>query len=202
MRISIGASTATWVCLFSVNAILFTGCRTAVQTHPPRTGIEQLLLSTAVDNALKDMELPEVEGESVYVDDSMLEAYDIGYVLGSVRAFLSENGAILQSERETADMIVEVRSGALGTDLSHSLVGIPSIPIFIPGAGGTEFPELTLYSANKQDSVSKLALLGYYADGSGAFSTEALVGQSHFNQYRFLLLFQINFTDIPERSRY
>ena len=68
--------------------------------------------------------------------------------------------------------------------------------------GQSEFPELVLYASNKQASVSKIGLLGYYVDGTNAFSTEPLVGTSYFNQYRFLLLLQINFTDIPERRRF
>ncbi|MCC5840417.1 MAG: hypothetical protein JJT96_09840 [Opitutales bacterium] len=182
--------------------ILQSGCTASSQTQPPRTAIEQLLLSTAVDNALKGVQLPEVAGERVYVDSSMLEAYDRGYVVGSIRALLSENGALLQGSRDNATMIVEARSGGLGIDVSDSLLGIPSIPIIIPGAGTSEFPELVLYASNKQASVSKIGLLGYYVDGTNAFSTEPLVGTSYFNQYRFLLLLQINFTDIPERRRF
>lgn len=202
MRTRFCASIAVWVCLLSSSAILFSGCSTALQTYPPRTSTEQLLLSTAVDESLEGVELPEVEGETVYVDSGMLGSYDVGYVLGSVRALLSENGALLQPEREMADMIVEVRSGALGMDVSDALVGIPPIPLFIPGSGGAELPEVTLYSSNKQDSVSKIALLGYYADGQGAFSTDALVGKAYFHRYKFLLLLRVNFTDIPERRRY
>jgi len=155
-----------------------------------------------VDNSLRGVRIPQVEGERVFVDDSLLEAYDRGYVVGSVRALLNENGALLQSDRDKADMIVEARSGALGMDVADSLVGIPAIPIIIPGAGTSEFPEVVLFSSNKQSSVSKIALLGYYADGANAFSTESLSGTAYFNRYKFLLLLKLNFTDIPERERY
>lgn len=188
--------------LGSIAALFNMGCTASVHTQPPRTAIEQLLLSTAVDNALKGVKLPEVAGERVFVDDSYLEAYDRGYVIASIRALLSENGALLQNNRDDADMIVEARSGGLGTDVSESLVGIPSIPIIIPGAGTSEFPELVLYASHKQATVSKIGLLGYYKDGTNAFSTEPLVGTSRFDQYRFLLLLQLNFTDIPERRRF
>ena len=189
-------------CLAAAGIIFLCGCTSSSHTHPPRTAIEQLLLSTAVDNSLRGVDIPQVEGERIYVDAELLEAYDRGYVIGSVRALLSENGALLQATPESADMIVEVRSGALGMDVADSLVGIPAIPIIIPGAGTTEFPELVLYSSNKQNSVSKIALLGYRTDGENVFSTEPLVGLSHFNSYKFLLLLQINFTNIPERENF
>jgi hypothetical protein len=186
----------------SVGLVLASGCTSTTQSQPPRTAIEQLLLSTAVDNALKGVRIPEVSGERVYVDTSFLESYDQGYVIGSIRALLSENGALLESNRDEAEMIIEARSGGLGTDVSDSLVGVPTIPIIIPGAGTSEFPEVVLYSSNKQATVSKIGLLGYHKDGTNAFSTEPLVGMSHFNQYKFLLVLQLNFTDIPERQRF
>ncbi len=183
-------------------ALFATGCTSSSQTQRPRTGIEQLLLSTAVDHALEGVEIPQVNGKKVFVEGSMLEAYDRPYVLGSIRALLSENGALLQTGRDDAEIIVEPRSGALGTDVADALLGIPSIPIIIPGAGTSEFPEVVLYSSNKQNTVSKLALLGYYQDGANAFSTESLSGTAYFNRYKFLLLLTVNFTDIPERARY
>ncbi len=157
-----------------------------------------MLLSTAVDNALKGVELPEVEGETVFLDTGTLEAYDLGYVTGSIRALLSENGALLQSDRESAEMVVEARSGGLGIDVSGTLVGIPAIPL--PKADGKGIPEVALYASNRQDSLSKLALVGYYHDGSNAFSTEPLVGKAHVHQYKLLFLIRLNFTDIPEHG--
>lgn len=186
--------------VFSAVLILLSGCTSSSQSHPSRTAIEQLLLSTAVDNALKGVQLPEVSGQRVFVDASLLESYDRAYVVGSIRALLNENGALLQASADDADMIVEARSGGLGIDVSNSLFGIPTIPIIIPGAGTSEFPEVVLYSSNKQATVSKIGLLGYYKDGTNAFSTQPLVGTSKFDQYKFLLVLQINFTDIPERK--
>ena len=181
-------------------AFLLLGCTASKISVPERTGIEQLLLSTAADNALKGISIPQVTGERVFLVETYVDSYDRAYVIGSIRALLSENGALLQETRETADIIVEARVGALGVDSSNSLLGIPSLPIPIPAVGTVETPQLALYAAKKEDSVSKIALLGYRNDGSNVFSTEPLSGQSHFHQYEILLLVKINFTDIPERE--
>lgn len=181
---------------------ILAGCTSTSISEAPRTGIEQLLFSTATDEALAAVELPEVANQTVYVEDRYLDTYDQPYVLGAIRALLSEKGALLRDDREAADIIVEARSGALGADRAESLLGIPSIPLIIPGAGTFRTPELSLYSSKKSDAVSKLALLAYRRDGAHLFSTESMVGKSHFHQYKLLLLINLNFTNIPERDDY
>jgi hypothetical protein len=176
------------------------GCTTSDISVPARSGIEQLLLSTAADNALKGVKIPQIAGEKVYLVTTYIESYDKPYVIGSIRALLSENGALIQQTVDDADIIVEARVGALGMDASESLVGMPSLPIPIPSVGSVQTPELALYGTKKKDSVSKIALLGYYKDGSNLFSTEPLAGTAYFHQYKFLLMVNVNFTDIPERE--
>lgn len=189
--------------LVAAAAMLITGCSSSKISVPERTGIEQLLLSEATDRALTGISIPQVAGERVYLVEDYVESYDSAYVLGSVRALLSENGGLLQPSRGTADIIVEARVGALGVDSSESLLGLPSLPLPIPAVGTVETPEVALYAAKKKDSVGKIALLGYRADdGSNVFSTEPLSGKAHFHQYEFLLFLKINFTNIPERDGY
>jgi len=183
--------------------IFFAGCKSPSITEPKRSAIEQLLLSTAVDNALKAQEIPEVRGKKVFVSEAYLESYDSRYVAGTVRALLSENGAHLVSEAGAAEIIVESRSGALGIDSSNTLVGLPSIPIIIPTAGTIALPNFALYGAEKADSVAKVALLAYQANnGAPVFSSESYTGDAHFHHYTFLFLLKLNFTNIPERENF
>jgi hypothetical protein len=182
--------------------LLLSACTTPRFSEPPRSAIEQLLLSTAVDEALDEVKLPEVKGKRVFLSEEYLEAYDGQYIIGTIRAILSENGAYLVDIRDDAELIVEARSGALGIDSSASIFGLPGFPIYIPGAGTLELPELALYKSDKAHSVAKIALLAYRTDGKPVFSSEAFVGKSHFKHYKFLLVLNLNFTDIPERADY
>lgn len=191
-----------FVLLLLAMMVGFTGCTSAEVTTPDRSAFEQLLLSTAIDNALMDVVLAEVQGRKVYVDGRYLESYDEGYLLGSIRALLSRNGALLQNSRFEADVVVEARSGALGVDQSESLVGIPSLPIILPLVGGFETPDIALYASEKEDAVAKIALLAYERDGAHLFSRDNLIGKSHLHQYKILLLLNINFTDVPAREGY
>ena len=179
------------------------GCTSSNITEPKRSGIEQLLLSTAVDEALAEVELPDVQGEDVFIDTAYFESYDHPYVLGAIRALLNQNGARLKTKREDATLIVEPRSGALGTDSATSLLGIPEVPLLVPTTGGgATTPEISLYASHTFDTVSKLALLAYRPDGENVFDTGPLVGKSHFHKYTILLLLDLNFTNIPEREDY
>lgn len=188
-------------CLPAALALL-AGCTSPQFTEPSRSGIEQLLLSTATDNSLRGIDLPQVRDQKVYIDETYLESYDNAYVAGAIRALLSENGALLTANRDAADIIVEPRSGALGIDGSESFLGIPAIPVPVPLSGTTSTPRVEFYGATKKNSISRLALLAYRQDGSNVFSTEPLVGKSHFHNYRVLMLVDVNFTDIAEREDY
>ena len=181
---------------------VFAGCTATDVSNQPRTAMEQLLFSTATDNALEAVDIPEVRDETVFVDGRYLDAYDEQYMLGSIRSLLSRNGALLQYNREDADIIVEPRSGALGIDESESLLGLPSVPIVLPAVGTFETPDLSLYKSTKEDSVAKIGLLAYRQDGSHLFSRDDLVGKSHLHQYKVLLLINVNFTNIPARKDY
>lgn len=183
-------------------SVLFTGCTSTIVTTTERTAIEQLLLSESTDRALAEVTIPELHGEKVFLVQDYVDSYDAAYVIASIRALMVENGALIQESRDTADLIVEIRVGALGIDSSESLLGIPSLPIPIPGVGTLETPEGALYSSTKKDAVAKIALLGYHKDGSYAFSRESLSDEAYFHQYKFFLLLHINFTNIPEREGY
>lgn len=182
--------------------LLLVGCTASDISTPERSALEQLLLSTAVDNALMGVSLPQVQGKAVYVSETYIESYDQLYVTGSIRALLSENGALLVDYFEEAEMIIEPRVGALGMDKADALLGIPSLQIPVPAVGTVETPEAALYSSHKRDAVAKIALLAYDRDGANVFSTEPIADKAHFHQYRILLLLNLNTTNIPERENY
>jgi len=185
--------------LFGAMALL-TACQSARSTHPKRTATEQLLLSAATDRALRDVNLPDLADQTVYLDTTYLETFDQPYVIGSLRDLLFRNGALLQEKPEQADIIVEARSAALSTDSMESLAGIPAMPLPIPAAVTIETPELPLFKMNSQTSVAKLALTAYNRESKKhLFSADALLGQAHLDHYT-LLGITTKKTNIPEKE--
>lgn len=178
---------------------LCAGCHSVKITEPKRTVTEQLLLSSAADRAVAELELSPLRGKTVYVEERYFKSYDKRYALGSIRQHLSESGARLTTDEDKADVIVEVRSAGLGLDSRESLLGIPSFGLPIPFAGAVQTPELALYKSQKADSTAKFALFAYdRGSGEHVHSSGARSGKAHFYHYKFLGFFNWRKTDIPE----
>jgi len=131
------------------------GCSTRTISTTPRTAIEQMLLSTAVDTALEKFELPQVSGRNVYVDLTNLTGDDAQYMKVAVRARFAEIGATLTDTPDQAEFIAEIASGCLGTEYKSFIIGIPSIPI--PGSPAP-MPELSLFRKVEQTGIMKFLI--------------------------------------------
>ncbi len=139
-------------------AVLFAGCTSTRTTDTARTGLEQLLISNAIDQALDKVALPTVAGRKVFVDDKYLEAVDKGYILGSLRQKLMANGAHVVDAKEGSDMTLEIFSGGVGTDNAESYVGVPGLTV--PGLP-VELPEVRIYEKKSQFGTAKLGMVAY-----------------------------------------
>ncbi len=183
----------------SLLGVLAAGCHSLNVTVPKRSAAEQLLLSTAVDQAFTNVLLAPLNQKRVYLQERYFESYDKQYALGKIREVLSRHGALLVEDPNEADLIVEARSGGLGIDKRETLLGIPKIPVPVPLAGTLTIPEIALYKSQKADAVSKIALFAY-DQKSRAFvhATGSLAGGSRFHYYKFLWLISWRSTDIPE----
>ncbi|KKK88137.1 hypothetical protein LCGC14_2746190, partial [marine sediment metagenome] len=112
-----------------IGAMWCAGCSSRLVTNTPRSALEQLLLSEAVDRALAKLQLPEISGKKVHADFTNLKAYDQEYIKVATRARLAQLGGILVDKADQADLVAEVSSGALGLEYKNSGVGIPALPV-------------------------------------------------------------------------
>jgi hypothetical protein len=139
------------------------GCGTTRMTDTQRTATEQLLVSSAVDQAVAGLDLHCLAGKSVFLDTQYLDGVvDRGYLVSSLRQQLLDAGCLLQEERARATYVVEARSGGIGTDRHSLLVGIPQtqVPAFMPGQP-TQIPEIPFAKKTDQNGVAKIALFAY-----------------------------------------
>ena len=146
-----------------VSTICLSGCTTTRTTDTARTGLEQLLISTAVDQTLAKTTLPPVTGRKVFVEDKYLDAVDKGYIIGSLHQKLLKNGAQLVDAKDASEVTIEVFSGGVGTDNVESFVGSPGLTV--PGLP-VELPEIRLYEKKSQFGTAKLGVVAY-ATASG-----------------------------------
>lgn len=139
--------------------ICFTsGCTTTRTSDTARTGMEQLLISNAVDQTLDKTALPQVQGKKVYLDAQYLDSVDKGYIVGSLRQRLLSSGASLVDAKEGSDITVEVVSGGVGTDNVETYLGVPGLAI--PGLP-IEVPEVRMYEKSSQFGTAKLGVVAY-----------------------------------------
>ncbi len=135
------------------------GCTSSSTSNTARTAKEQLLLSNAVDQSLDKVDFTPLYGHKVFLDEKYLECVDKGYVVGSLRHRILRSGGMLAAAADDADVVMEVRSGGVGTDTSDAYLGTPEI--VLPGM--LTLPEVRLAERRAQSAYSKLAIVTYDA---------------------------------------
>ena len=146
-------------------ALIFCGCGTTRWSDTSRTGTEQLLISNAVDQAVGKIDFTPMNGRKVFVESGAIsDSTDSKYISTTVRQHLAASGGILCDDKEDADYILEIRTGAVGTDRNDVLVGIPAttIPV-LPGSTypGSQIPEIPFIKRTNQRAVVKVAVFAY-----------------------------------------
>lgn len=153
--------------------LLATGCATTSSSNTSRTASEQLLISSAIDRAFSNVEFGDFAGHKVYIDGTYLNSVDKEYLLGTLRHRILEGGGAIVASADASDLVLEPRSGGVGTDKQESFIGIPAIGI--PGLP-IELPEVKLVSKATQMGTAKIGLVCYdpktgESVGSGGAST-------------------------------
>jgi hypothetical protein len=180
-------------------ALALAGCSTTRLTEPPQTATEELLVSTAVDHAVAELKPAVPPGRAVFLDPQYFTdaALYQKYAVGAVRDQLLRQGAHLVDDRKSADIIVEMRSGAQSIDHHTFLVGIPGFPIPIPFAGALNFPQIALYERDRQTGIAKLAISSYGAkDGALVSSSGPAFAASDKTDFTLLLLISCSDIDV------
>src|SRR5262249_30453495 len=118
--------TACWLAGWSL--LLLPGCATTKSSDTPRTGIEQMLISNATDQAPDKVNFVPIRHAKVFVETKYLDCVDKNYIIVAVHQRLLRNGSTLVEKPEDAQVILELASGAVGTDRQEFFVGIPEIP--------------------------------------------------------------------------
>ncbi len=155
-------------------AILFAaGCGTTKFSDTTRTATEQLLISSAMEDAVDEFNFYPLSGRKVFMKTDGVAATDKEYLLSILRQQLAANGVLLQGKQENADYILEVATGTVGTDRYELIYGTKetTVPGFMAG-GGTAIPEIALIKRTDQQAKVKLTMWAYN------IKTGAIVWQS------------------------
>ena len=125
------------------------------QSDTSRTGLEQLLISNAVDRSLDKVDFRPIAGAKVHLKTELLDCVDKNYIILSTKSRLLATQCTLADKPEDADVVVELASGGVGTDRTETIVGTPEIPLGIMGS----IPKVNFYERNKAMGTAKLSVL-------------------------------------------
>lgn len=141
-----------------------TGCGTTRWSDTQRTATEQLLVSDAVDRSISEIDFASISGHDVYLDARFINAQvDVNYITSTLRQHMLASGCVIKDKPEDAQWVVEVRTGAVGTNRADLLFGLPAtnLPTAAAGLPATSIPEIPLVKRTAQQGVCKLALYCY-----------------------------------------
>ena len=135
------------------------GCATTKESDTARTGLEQLLISSAVDRSLDKIDITPIRYAKVYIDQSYLDCVDKNYVLISLHQRLMSQGCIIVPKPEEAEVVMEIGSGGVGTDRNETFIGIPEIPL--PPPSPIAIPRVAFFTRSKAMGTAKLRVVCY-----------------------------------------
>jgi hypothetical protein len=163
------------------------GCSSLRITQPPETADEQFLLSQAATEAVTNLSVANLRDRLVYVslrfvNPNMPEAK---YLEADLRAHLLKGGVRLTNNRLRADIVMEVRCGALGINQESLLIGIPAIAFGAYNSGSSfnlpvVLPQISLLQNTKQQGYASVAYVAYWKKtGEIIASSGPFVGRTY-----------------------
>ena len=170
------------------------GCAAIRVTDPPRTATEQFLLSGAASQAIDQLSAEALRDRKLFLDTTYLGGggQEHQFLIAELRAKLLLGGVRLQTKREEAEVIMELRSGGLGIDRVDYLLGIPAIYFSQYTSGGSSgglpitTPELAIVKSTKQRGFASVAYVAYWNDtGEVLASSGPFVGRTFRDDWWF-----------------
>src|SRR5262245_60891339 len=159
------------------------GCTTIKRSDTARTGLEQLLISSAVDRALNRIDWSPIRGAPVFVETKYLDCVDKNYIIFSVHQRLLANGCTLVDKAEDSAVTVELGSGAVGTDRQESYLGIPEISM---PSSQVAIPKLAIFTREKAHGTAKIAVLAYDTKSKHPVISSGTLARSDHNDWSLL----------------
>jgi hypothetical protein len=165
--------------------LLCTACAsTRYVTHTKKSGVEQLLVSRALDRALEETTL-DVKRAKIFIEVASLLPEQDPYIKKALEHWLLKNGALLIEDKKKADYIVSVLAKSVGTDGSEFSFGLPSMPVPLMNINT---PQISIISGLKQKGYVEMEVFLYLPEVGLKEKTGPLIGKSYFNKYTVIFI--------------
>ena len=180
-------------------------------SRTPRTAVEQLLLTQAIERAFHNLHMVLPPSASLELQDTSLDsdrtlvringpelasakhpALETTYIRDAVSAVLGRQGYRIPVQN--ANYLVRVMVESLGTMQGLTLIGLPPIQsTVIPFS----LPELALYKFQKQSGYARVHV-DMFDNRTGEFvgSSATIIGRTYYDQYTVLFYLTWAATDL------
>lgn len=179
-----------------LSSLVLASCAAERATSPARTATEELLISSAADRAAEKLAEQIPAGVKVLLGTTSVASVDERYATAAIRDRFMRRGVILVDDKHSADMVIEVRTGALSTDERSVSLGTPQIQLpAVPGVASTGIPvpSLSVFKRNLTKATAKFEAIGYDPKtGQLVVATEPQYG--HSQKVDWTLLFLLSWT--------
>lgn len=184
----------------AVGLVLASGCSMPTKRPvKPRTPIEQLLISEAIQGAMKDLALDmERRGAKVYLDTTGLTD-EQEFLAQVLRGWLGQQGFQTFKSVDAADYRVLLVVQSLGTQQAIRFFGMPAArSAWLPIA----LPELALYKKNREEGYARFYFDIFDAKTNKYLrSTREYEGLAVHTKYTYLLAFDHEVSDLEDEVR-
>jgi hypothetical protein len=154
-------------------------------TYTKKSGIEQLLVTKAVDEAIQKMTV-DIKGSRVFVDVACLMKDEQSYIKKAFEHWFLDAGVFIAEYPWNADYIVSVLVRVAGTDGDQIALGIPSVPV--PLTISITTPALTVYSTMIQEGRVEMEVMIYSSKEGLKEKIPSLNGKSYYKKYVILFI--------------
>lgn len=174
--------------------LLHAGCSTPSTTNTSRGIVEQLLLSSAVERCMYQIDFSMYRDTKVFADYSNLAPQvDKNYVQGCFELYLAKAGAILVKDEKEATYTMRLISGILATSSSQVLIGTPELPIPLPNTDiNFAFPEVPIFKKVTRRGYGQFSLT--VLDTASQKPVRTVDGVSNMSEFINWTIFLIPFT--------
>lgn len=171
-------------CILIILLLLPACSYTPYVTNTKRSGIEQLLVSKALDEALQGLTL-DIRSAKIFVHVASLMENEDDYIKKAVTHWFLKNGALITDYEKEADLTASVLVKCAGTDGDQFYFGIPSVPVplFIVST-----PQISILSGWNQQGRAELDMIVYDSKQGLKEVTPRLIGKSYYKKFKILFI--------------
>ncbi len=197
-----------------VSTILLTACSLTQEfSRTPRTAVEQLLLTQAIEHAMHNLEVELPKETALHLDVTGLQtdrahlnmagqdrgilhgpSLDLLLIRDSVATGLGRLGYRIDPRDTEPAYLARVVVESFGTTQGLTFFGMPPVTsVLIPFS----LPALILYSAEGQQGYARVHVDFFdYRTGTFVGSTPSTIGRTRYHQYTVLFFFTWQITDL------